>query len=318
MDEDKYKEIGAHLAAYLLAKRNARRSEVTLLWYKNHIGYWLRWLKTTGHVDDWLSPDTLDAYLEYERGRGLSDSSVKSCFDCVRAFLRWLKKRKRIKILLEDLPTAMIDVPQVKTTKPRQADYDDLQTLIGSIFEDNWLDYRDRCLLTLMLSSGLRVEEAARVKVSDINMKTGFVFVLAGKGGESRQVPFDEQFRQAFTAWILNRPATTTKMLFPKSDRWKHPLATGISAATIREMLKRRCLAAKISYINPHSVRHLFASKALNDGVQLSAVSAMLGHKSTAFTASVYARWVETGIREQYDKFWKVGGKSPPTVPKPA
>lgn len=300
------KEIEAHLEAYLLSRRNAKRAARTVDWYERHIRHWLRWLTSTDHVADWLGADTLDAYLEAERGRGLSDSSVKSRFDCLRAFLRWLKKRKRITVLLEDLPTSVIESPKIKVRRPKQADYGDLQRVIGAIFEDDWLDYRDRCVLTLLLTTGLRVDELVNVRVQDINTLDGFVYIEAGKGEKPRIVPFDGQFKTAFVGWIYNRPATADGRLFMRADRWKHPLTHAISADTVRIMLKRRCLAAKVAYISPHSIRHLFASKLLNDGCSLSAVSTMLGHESVAFTAKVYAKWVQTGLRKEYDNNWTV------------
>jgi integrase/recombinase XerD len=301
--------IEAHLEAYLLSRRNAKRAARTVDWYARHIGHWVRWLAATGNLADWLGADALDAYLAAERLRGLADRSVKSRFDCIRAFLRWLRKRRRIAVAMDDLPTAIVEPPEVKASKPRQADYEDLQRVISSIFDDDWLDYRDRCILTLMLATGLRVDETISVRVRDIDLRAGFVFVEAGKGEKSRQVPFDGQFKAAFVNWIYNRPATANSLLFMRSDRWKHPLGAAISGATVRMMLKRRCVVAGVKYINPHSIRHLFASKALNNGVALSAVSTMLGHESVAFTAKVYAKWVQTGLRKEYDDNWKVKNK---------
>lgn len=299
-------EITKHIEAFLLSRRNAGRSERTVDWYSRHILDWLRWLQTANRMADWLTAEALDSYLEHERGRGLADSSVHACYRCLRAFLRWLRKRKRIAVPMDDLPTAMVDAPEVKAKKPRQADYEDLQKVIDSIHCDHWLDYRDRCVLALMLTTGLRVDEAVSVRVEDINTKEGFVFVADGKGEKPRIVPFDGQFKAAFTAWIYNRPATTNGKLFVAADRWQRATTEPISTATVRQMLMRRCAKIGVKYINPHSIRHLFAIKALNDGVQLSAVSAMLGHESTAFTARVYAKWVQAGLRKEYDNNWKV------------
>ncbi|MFN8493165.1 MAG: tyrosine-type recombinase/integrase [Caldilineaceae bacterium] len=285
------------------------KAENTIDWYRRQLRTWLKWLDNIGVTTtddvDWLLPETLEDFLDCERERGVSDSTVAARYRSLAALFNWVHRRRRKWLDGHDAPTSLIDRPDSGDHQPRIADIDDVQRLIRSILPDEWLDYRDRLILQTMLSTGLRVEEVVNLKVDNIDLRDDFVFVEAGKGDKPRIVPFDGAFRLAFVAYTLNRPAATTSRLLLAANAHHIALDEGMSTDAVRHMLRRRCKAANVRYMNPHSIRHLFATKALNDGVKLSAVSAMMGHTSPSFTARVYAKWVKAGLRREYDENWK-------------
>lgn len=291
------------LGSFLRAKRIARKSPQTLDWYERHIRVWLRWLAESDIAGmDWLEPEVLEAFLADEQERGLAPNTIDAYWRSLRAFFRWMKKRRLL--VNQDLPTDIVERPGVPVTQPDQADYQAVLRVLASIRPQNWLDLRDQVLIQLLLSTGLRIEEAMQLTIHDIDLKEGFVRVQAGKGHKERFVPFDVDFGRAFVAYIYNRPSWLTDALFLAGNGHRKPCGV-ITSSGVRQMLERRCAAAGVEPIHPHSMRHLFATKALNDGVPLSAVSAMLGHCSVSFTARVYAKWIKRGLREKYDAHWR-------------
>lgn len=285
------------------------KAENTIDWYARQLGAWLRWLDglgvTTTDDVDWLLPETLEDFLDYERERELSASTIAARYRSLAALFNWIRRRRRKWLDGHDTPTSLIDRPEPGKFAPRVADIDDVQRLIRSIHLDEWMDYRDRLIVQTMLSTGLRVEEVINLRVDNIDLRDCFVFVEDGKGDKPRIVPFDPAFKLAFVAYMMNRPAATITHLLLSADSHHNGQDLAMTTDAVRHMLRRRCKVAQVRYMNPHSFRHLFATKALNDGVKLSAVSAMMGHSSVSFTARVYARWVKAGLRREYDENWK-------------
>lgn len=295
-------DLDDRLDKFLRAKgKIARRSPRTLEWYERQIRPWFAWLvvNATG-PDDWLDPDFLELYLEEEGERDIEESTVFARYKAIRSFLNWLKRRK---VISGDLPTALIEPPADGSGKrPRVADIADVDAVIRAAWlgASHWLDYRDVLLVQTMRSTGLRVEEIVDLRTWHVDTRDGFVYVEAGKGDKDRIVPFDDAFRKAFTAYLFNRPAFRGEMLILGANGHRRPIGA-MTTNAVRQVIRRRCKAAKVPYFNPHSVRHAFAIDRLNNGMQLSAVSAAMGHSSPAFTAKVYAKWVKAGLRREYD-----------------
>lgn len=296
-------EIRSVLAAFLRSKRAANKAARTVSWYEWQINNWLRFVEASG--EPFYSPECLEAFLAHERARGLADRTIEDSFRALAVFFNWIEKRKPEILDSHEPPTRIVERPRVGVKRPRQASYIAVCRLIGSIKPNDWFDCRDKALVQLLLSTGLRVEEAIGLKKHHVDLTDRFVFVESGKGDKDRIVPFDRDFLDAFMLYIYNRPVVVDDHLFLGADNLRRPEDKGITTNAVRKMIRRRCEKAGLSYINPHSIRHLFATKALNDGVPLSAVSTMLGHSSVAFTAKVYAKWIKRGLRREYDDHWQ-------------
>lgn len=296
--------LQARLEKFLRAKEKiARRSPRTIDWYQQQLTHWIAWLEAnTSQPDDWLDPDLLELYLEEEGERDILESTVFARYKAIRAWLNWLKRRK---VIRGDLPTELMESPADGSgRRPRVADIADVDAVIRTAWQarqKHWLDYRDALLIQTMRSTGLRVEELTNLRTWHVDTRDGFVYVEAGKGNKDRIVPFDEAFKRAFTAYLFNRPSYRGgDWLFLGSDGHRRPIGQ-ITTNAIRQVIRRRCKDAGVDYFNPHSIRHAFAIDRLNNGMQLSALSAALGHTSVAFTARVYAKWVKSGLRREYD-----------------
>lgn len=295
------KDLNDHLDKFMRAKgKIAKRSQRTLEWYELQLKPWFAWLVANAtRAEDWLDPDFLEMFLEEEAERDVLDSTVYARYKAIRSFLNWLKRRR---VITGDLPTELIEAPSAKQRRPRVAEIMDVDTVIRQAWRNasHWLDYRDVLLVQTMRSTGLRVEEVIDLRTWHVDVRDGFVYVDAGKGDKDRIVPFDEAFKRAFTAYMFNRPPSRNEWLFLAADGHRRPLGQ-MTTNAVRQVIRRRCKVAGVAYFNPHSIRHAFAIDRLNNGMQLSAVSAAMGHTSPAFTARVYARWVKAGLRREYD-----------------
>ena len=280
--------------------RSARgRSSGTIEWYSQQLSTYASYVE---HVSaDAYAPEVIEAFLINQRKCGVSDSTVHARFRALRAFFKWLGKRSKRGKETFDNPLDYIDSPSVAKKKPKVASVENLKRLIASIASEDFQDIRDKFTIRLLWSTGVRVDEACHLELCDIDIPNGFLMVRDGKGSKDRVCPFDENFKMAYMEYIFNRPSTECQRLLLTCGGKVDNFSAGLLPNGVRQMLRRRCDDAGIPLINPHSIRHLYAIERLNNGMQLSAVSAAMGHSSVSFTASHYAKWMTSGLRREYD-----------------
>ena len=303
--------IDIAMRTFSAIKRAERRSPKTIRSYEQLLGLFWQSLPADVTAVEEITTEHCAAFLAAEEGRNirphqasgedrhLKPASLAARYRVMRVFFRWASQTYKIANPLA------FKAPRVPIEPPRRASNEDVEALLASIPDGTWLDLRDRAIIRLLHGTGLRVQECADLRLVDVNVGRRLVYVADGKGGKARYVPFAPTVAMALTAYVFNRPAWAgPALLLGCVHRHGHPEGP-LTGSGIRQILERRCKAASIGYINPHSLRHLFATKALNDGIPLSAVSTMMGHSSTAFTARVYAKWLTDGLVKIYDEHWK-------------
>jgi integrase len=152
----------------------------------------------------------------------------------------------------------------------------------------------------LMFWSGLRVAELTSLRVQDVDIAKRLVTVRRGKGGKSRLVPCAPDLGVTMLAYLLARPAFAGDALFASNDGYGG-VRGDLTVVGVRLMLRRCCQAAGLRYMHPHLFRHGFAMLFLNNGMQLSAVSAAMGHSDPKVTTDIYAHWLTDGLSQEYD-----------------
>jgi len=229
------------------------------------------------------------------RSAGLKPSSVHARYRALAAWFTWLLKRQHI----AQTPIAAMDAPRLEVEPVeyvRLAEYD---RLLRTINGPDWIDKRDRCVLYLLFWCGLRVSEVIGLSLGDIDLAAKLVTVKRGKGGKGRVVPCGADLGTHLLSYLMMRPVVETPQLFLGSDGnggMRRPLST----SGVRQMLERRCEAAKMRHLSPHKFRHGFAMAFLNAGMDMSAVSKTMGHSTQAVTADRYAKWLTDGLSRQY------------------
>ena len=297
------------IRTFLAIKRAERRSPATIRSYEHLLGLFWASLPPEVLAVEEVTTEQCASWLAAEEGRKLNapgtedrflkGTSLAARYRAMRVFLRWASETFKF-------PNPLVfKAPHVATEPPRRAENADVEALMASLAGDRWLDFRDRALVRLLHGTGLRVQECASLQLGDLQIAKRLVYVADGKGGKARFVPFSPLVAMHLLAYLYNRPPWPGPELFLGCVNRHGRVQGPLTANGIRQVLERRCQAAGIAYINPHSLRHLFATKALNDGIPLSAVSAMMGHASTDFTARVYAKWLTDGLVKIYDEHWK-------------
>ena len=248
-------------------------------------------------LGDWRDLGTipLTRYLAARHGAGLSPRSLARALAAIRAFVRWGLKQGTF----EKDPTVSVRPPKVRRTLPATLDVDEAARLmIPEAGDDSPETCRDRALMELLYSSGLRLAEVASLDLTDIDLAEGLVRVT-GKGSKTRIVPVGSKARAAIKAWLKVRAT-----LAPPEEQ-----ALFVSRRGTR--LARRSIEARISHwakklgfdrrVYPHLLRHAFATHMLESSGDLRAVQELLGHASLA-TTQIYTHLDFQHLARTYDK----------------
>ncbi|UCD34867.1 MAG: site-specific tyrosine recombinase XerD [Nitrospiraceae bacterium] len=228
-----------------------------------------------------ISKSDILAYLDHLRSDGCQPSTLARHIAAVRGLCRFML----LEGLISEDPVENLSAPKGWKRIPRVLGTEDVATLL-SIPEGGGLSLRDRAILEIMYSSGLRASEVVSIKTGDINFEAGFITVT-GKGSRQRVVPVHEAALCTIKKYSEeSRPALlkhrTSPYLF---------LAKGGKPMTrqrLWQLIKKysRVLSGGVS---PHTLRHCFASHLLDGGADLRALQKMLGHRDIS-TTQIYTK----------------------------
>jgi integrase/recombinase XerC len=185
----------------------------------------------------------------------------------------------------EDNPAKAVDAPKQRKKLPRFLPVDEAFALVEAPKGEEPLALRDRAMLELMYASGLRVSELVGLDVPDLDLSAGVVRVL-GKGNKERMVPVGRFARAALGAWL----AVRRQVLAKGGGRGGAALflnAAGgrLTARSVARRLDAAALKAGLDrHVNPHALRHTFATHLLEGGADLRAIQELLGHASLSTT----------------------------------
>ena len=270
---------------YLKIERAMSRNTVTS--YCSDVSGFLQYI----HGDPVLvQTEDLEEYLKSLDK--LSKRSQARLLSSLRSFFDWLV----IEGLLDDNPCDRTDYPKLGRYLPTVLSVDEVEAMIGSVDVTDWMGKRDRAILEVLYSCGLRVSEAAGLGISSLYLSDGFIRVF-GKGRKERLIPIGEMAVQALEQYLCDRPfpadSRSDDVLF--LNRFGRPL----SRQSMFKMIKRQALICDIrKEISPHTFRHSFATHLFENGADLRAVQELLGHESIT-TTEIYmhvdsSKWRKT------------------------
>ena len=240
-----------------------------------------------------LTRPQLMRFIATLHGRGLSGRSLARTLSAWRAFYRFALEHDR---QLTDDPCAGIKAPKSPRRLPSALSPEEAAKLV-TIDGDDPLAIRDRALLELAYSSGLRLSELAQLDIDGCDLNTGEVRVL-GKGSKERIVPVGAAAREAVARWLAPRaahaaPGERALFIGRKGRR--------LSPRAIQRRLAEWAVKQGLSrHVHPHMLRHSFASHVLQSSGDLRAVQEMLGHASIAST-QVYTHLDFQALAKVYD-----------------
>ena len=247
------------------------------------------------NIERWKNIDgrRLRGFVAQRHRQGIGGRSLQRNLSAIRAFYRYLLSSG----LVSQNPAQGIVTPKTPKKLPRTLDVDQTTQLV-EIKDNDSLAIRDRAILELMYSSGLRLSELTGLDLDSVDLTDATVKVL-GKGKKERKVPVGKQAIQALKQWLKHRTqfvANEESALFV-SQRGKR-----ISQRTIQLRLKKWALEQGLAnHVHPHMLRHSFATHILESSSDLRAVQELLGHADIS-TTQVYTHLDFQHLAKVYDQ----------------
>jgi integrase/recombinase XerC len=272
--------------AHLQVER--RMSPHTLDGYRRDLTGLQAWAGTQQVDVESLHTEQLRAFIASEHRRGLSPKSLQRRLSACRSFYRWLLRHGRIAAN----PAQPIRAPKAPRKLPQILDADEAKALV-EVPTDVPLGLRDRALLELFYSSGLRLSELCALRWRDLDLRGGLVTVL-GKGNKQRSVPVGSFARTALTEWKTDQHAQADGFVFPGRNGAITPRAVQLR---LRTLAQRQGLFKRV---HPHLLRHSFASHVLESSGDLRGVQELLGHADIS-TTQIYTHLDFGHLSKVYD-----------------
>jgi len=225
--------------------------------------------------------------------KGIKARSIATKLSALRSFLNYL-----IHIdLLAHNPAKGVSAPKLDKPLPKNISVDDMFQLLN-IDDKDPLSVRDQCMMELMYSSGLRLSELVGVNLQDVKLSAKEIMVT-GKGSKQRLLPITDRAAQTIQAWLKIRPDFSIKgekALFLSKQKNR------ISARNVQARMEKWGLMQNLpGHINPHKLRHSFATHMLESSGNLRAVQSLLGHADLA-TTQVYTHLDFQHLSKVYDQ----------------
>ena len=271
-----------------------RLSPRTLTGYRHDLEEFLAWLREHA-MTDWARVDSQHVrnYAATRHRQGLSPKSLQRHLSAIRAWFRYLLREGRV----GSNPADAVRAPKVKRRLPLTLDADQLGHLM-ELAGDAPLDRRDRAIMELFYSSGLRLAELVGLDVADMQSSDGLLQVI-GKGSKTRRLPVGRFARAAVENWLAVRPqlAKAGEPALFVSRR-----GSRLSARSVESRLRQRAIEQGMpTHVHPHMLRHSFASHVLESSGDLRAVQELLGHADIS-TTQVYTHLDFQHLAQVYDK----------------
>jgi integrase/recombinase XerC len=277
--------------AWLSRLAGERKASVhTVDGYRRDLAKLLRWMEAQGIADfSALEPNRMRGFVAGEHRAGLAPKSLQRLLSSCRSLFRQLTREG----LLEHDPLAGVRGPKVHRKLPQVLDVDEATSLVETQ-TDGALNLRDRAMLELFYSSGLRLSELTGLRWIDLDLHAGEVRVL-GKGNKTRIVPVG---RHAVAAL---RALGEAEGVVPEQPVFKGRGGAPINPRTVQLRLKTLALQQGMAKrIHPHLLRHTFASHMLESSGDLRAVQELLGHADIA-TTQIYTHLDFQYLAKVYD-----------------
>ncbi len=219
----------------------------------------------------------------------------------LRGFLKYCQKRN-----LNSLPSERIELATVKRKQVTFLNRDELNKLFDQPKTDNIIGLRDKSILELLFSSGLRVSELISLNKDSINFEKK-EFVIRGKGQKDRPVFISDEAVKWIKEYLFKRQDQTKALFIQYSNHQNKPDNSGnykrLTTRSVQRLVNQYALMAGINkHVSPHVLRHSFATNLLMNGADIRSVQTMLGHSNIA-TTQIYTHITDAHLKEVYQKF---------------
>ena len=237
--------------------------------------------------------EDLEHFAAFISDLGIGPRSLARILSGVRQFYRFLV----IDGYLEVDPTELLESPKQPDHLPEVLSTAEVDLLEQAIDLSKWEGHRNRAIIEVLFSCGLRVSELTNLKLSNLYIEEQYIRVM-GKGSKERLVPISPRALDELNYWFVNRNVMKIK---PGEEDYVFLNRRGqhLTRTMILIMIKRYAVEAGIKKtISPHTLRHSFATSLLEGGADLRAIQAMLGHESIG-TTEIYTHIDTSTLRQE-------------------
>lgn len=243
----------------------------------------------------------LNRYTNETTGNDLSLITQSYHLIALRGFLTYLSRRD-----ISSLAADKIILPKTVRKQVTFLQYDEVVRMLEQIKTDSEQGLRDRAIVELLFSSGLRVSELVNLNRDHINLKRR-EFMVRGKGQKDRPVFISKSAAEHVEKYLNERHDSLPALFLSYSRRSSTPDNSGdyrrLSARSIQRMVSRYARLAGITkHVSPHTMRHSFATDLLMNGADLRSVQSLLGHSNIS-TTQVYTHVTDQHLRDIHEKF---------------
>lgn len=291
---------------HMEVERNVSR--LTIRNYSHYLRKFIDWYSAEGHTDlTQLDQEMMRNYRVYlsrysdDQGRTLSKRTQSYYIIALRSWLKWLVKNDA-KVLHPE----KIDLPKAEAHQMQFLNSDKMQLLLGQPLLSSRAGLRDKALLEVLFSTGLRVSELVSLNRDQID-ENHREFGVIGKGRRVRVVFLSERASYWLEKWLVSRTDHWNPVFIRFAGKQADPATDGedmrLTTRSVQRLVEAYCKKAKLPIkISPHGVRHSFATDLLSNGAGLRDVQEMLGHKSIA-TTQIYTHVTRPQLKKVHDKY---------------
>ncbi len=259
-------------------------------------------LKPEDITPEWLRQYRLwlNRYMT-DRKKGLSVTTQNYHLIAFRGFLKYLSKRG-----IKSLDPVLVELPRTHRPQVTFLHVDEIDRILAEIPLDSETGLRDRAILELLFSSGLRVSELINLNRDHVNLERR-EFMVRGKGQKDRPVFISYQAAEAISDYLAERHDKLPALFLnnsrnrPDADM-KNDERRLTSRSVERIVNKYVRLAGITKHVTPHTLRHSFATDLLMNGADLRSVQSMLGHSNIS-TTQIYTHVTDPHLREVHERF---------------
>lgn len=256
-------------------------------------------------------PLTIREFLAYLYGQNYTKSTTARKLATLRSFYKFLIRRGLVSVH----PLSTIRTPKQEKRLPKCLDLEQVQKLLDAPGDGDLLASRDKAMLEVLYSSGIRVSELVELEMSDLDLQEG-VLRVKGKGRKDRLTPIGSQAIKAIQRYFEMRAGDAKCQANTSGRVFLNKHGEELSTRSVRRKLDKYLVAAGLDPgISPHTLRHSFATHLLNNGADLRSVQELLGHQSLS-TTQIYTHLTTDRMKKVYDEAHPRADVS--TIPHPA